>query len=97
MFTYNLVSFWSGGSNATLPAGLEDISVTDYHGITVTAIAGSDVLTHTLLRFKKDAEVENDGYLNTETNAYLGNRNACASRIRLDYIRYAILLCVIWQ
>ena len=71
-FTYHETSFFSGNHNATLPAGLEDINMTEYYRVTVTGVKGSNVSTHTLLHFKNGTEVESIGSVSAETNAYQG-------------------------
>ena len=72
-FVYSLKSNWiSNDPNAAMPNGLADINMTDYYKVTVTAVSGANVSTHTKWHYKNGTDVETDGSVSTETTAYQG-------------------------
>ena len=47
-FVYSLQSRWaSNDSNVRMPNGLAEINITEYYKVTVTAVSGANVSTHT--------------------------------------------------
>ena len=72
-FVYNLKSSWaSNDSNALMPNGLEEINMTDYYKVTVTAISGANVSTHTQWHYTNGTDVNSTGSVSTETTTYQG-------------------------
>ena len=72
-FVYSLKSSWaSSDPKVAMPNGLADINMTDYYKVTVTAVSGANVSTHTQWHYTNGTDVETDGSVSTETTMYQG-------------------------
>jgi hypothetical protein len=73
MFTYDVTAFWSSNDpNATAPADLLLVNMTEYYRVIITGVSGADVLTQNIWHFTNGNETPTGGSVNVETGNSTG-------------------------
>lgn len=73
-FTYKLQAiFSSSDSSVQVPANIQQLNLTDWYKVTITAVSGADVTLNTTWRFTNGTEINRVGHVNLETSIYDGD------------------------